>query len=367
MLVLEFTGERVVPGRVNADLWNEHLSRYLFATRVARDKQVIDLGCGAGYGTAELARTAKSVLGIDLATDAVEWARSQYGSENIRFEQASCDNAPVPDRSQDVAVSFEVIEHLEQPEKLLAEVRRILSPEGVFIVSTPNIDYYAETRDETGPNPYHHHEFSFDEFRETLGRYFAHITIYTQNHVPAVAFQSINGSSNSAPIVRMQKAATETDLTSANFFIAVCSQVESPTISSFFYLPSTGNVLREREKHISELEKYLEREKEEHAKAVAQYEKLEKELEAANEWAKSLDADVVRAREVIAHMENESITEQQKVAGILTARDAEFEERTQWALSLKSELEQQTHRVNAVLESRWYKLGKKFNFGPDIG
>ena len=63
----EFTGERVIPGQVDADLLNEHLARYAFAARLSRRKQVLDAGCGAGYGSAELARTAAGVLGIDNA------------------------------------------------------------------------------------------------------------------------------------------------------------------------------------------------------------------------------------------------------------------------------------------------------------
>ena len=52
----EFTGERVIPGQVDVDLLNEHLARYAFAARLARGKRVLDAGCGAGYGSAELAR-----------------------------------------------------------------------------------------------------------------------------------------------------------------------------------------------------------------------------------------------------------------------------------------------------------------------
>jgi methylase of polypeptide subunit release factors len=63
----EFTGERVIPGQVETDLWNEHFSRYAFATLFASGKRVLDLGCGSGYGSAELARTAESVIGVDVS------------------------------------------------------------------------------------------------------------------------------------------------------------------------------------------------------------------------------------------------------------------------------------------------------------
>ena len=71
----EFTGERLIPGQVDADLLNEHMARYAFAMRLARGNRVLDAGCGAGYGSAELARIAKSVTGVDVACEAVEYAR----------------------------------------------------------------------------------------------------------------------------------------------------------------------------------------------------------------------------------------------------------------------------------------------------
>ena len=64
----EFTGERVIPGQVDADLLNEHLARYAFAARLSRRKQVLDAGCGAGYGSAELARTAAGSVAVLIAT-----------------------------------------------------------------------------------------------------------------------------------------------------------------------------------------------------------------------------------------------------------------------------------------------------------
>lgn len=353
--MLEFTGERVVPGQVDADLWNEHFARYLFAARLARGKRVIDLGCGAGYGSSELSRTAASVLGVDLAKDAVDWARTQYPQPNIRFEQASCDATPAEDASIDLAIAFEVIEHLEEPEKLLIEARRILAPGGQFIVSTPNIAYYAESRESAGPNPYHHHEFSFDEFREALSRYFPHVSLYTQNHTPAIAFQPAAGIAPASPVVRMEEVNDAAAIGAAHFYIAVCAQSPQVGTPSFFYIPSTGNVLREREKHIAQLESLLKKSIDEHATAVELCRTKDKEIEAANKWALSRDAEVSAAQAHITALD----AELKKAGEILTARDVELEERTRWALDLD-------RRLQIAINSKWVRLGRKLNLGPDL-
>ena len=94
----EFTGERVIPGEVDVDLLNEHLARYTFAARLARGKRVLDAGCGAGYGSAELARGAQSVVGVDCAAEAVDFARAHYALPNLDFEQASCAALPLSRR-----------------------------------------------------------------------------------------------------------------------------------------------------------------------------------------------------------------------------------------------------------------------------
>src|SRR2546425_13211725 len=92
--LVEFTGERVIPSRVDPDLMNEHLARYAFAARLARGKRVLDAGCGAGYGAAELARSAAWGLGVGSAAEAVEYARANYSQPNLQFEQAICAARP---------------------------------------------------------------------------------------------------------------------------------------------------------------------------------------------------------------------------------------------------------------------------------
>ena len=147
----EFTGERVIPGQVDVDLLNEHMARYTFAARLARGKRVLDAGCGAGYGSAELARAAESVVGRG------PWPRRPSISRahttplpNLRFEQASCTALPHADGSFDLVVAFEVIEHLEDWREFLRKRGACWRPSGQLMVSTPNKLYYTESRGPAG-------------------------------------------------------------------------------------------------------------------------------------------------------------------------------------------------------------------------
>ena len=245
----EFTGERVVPGEVDADLWNEHFGRYTFAARLSRMKRVLDAGCGMGYGSAELAHVAASVVGVDISGDTVVSARGSYGSPRVAFLQGSCASLPFRAASFDLVVAFEMIEHLREWRDFLTEARRVLAPGGQCLISTPNRDYYADSRGLTGPNPFHEHEFSFEEFRQELLAVFPHVALFLQNHVDGFVFQ---------PAGRLTPAEARLDQdagnpTQSHFFLAVCAlspQTGSPT---FLYVPRAANVLREREQHIEKL------------------------------------------------------------------------------------------------------------------
>jgi len=106
-----FTGERMVPGQTGA-IEAEHLHRYFLARSLCRDKDVLDIASGEGYGSAFLAQTARSVIGVDLDAESVKHACSTYRSANLRFVVGEATTLPIDDRSLDVVVSFETIEHI---------------------------------------------------------------------------------------------------------------------------------------------------------------------------------------------------------------------------------------------------------------
>jgi len=374
----EFTGERVIPGEVDTDLWNEHVARYAFAARLSRTRRVLDAGCGAGYGSAYLALTAARVVGLDRSTDAVEFAASHYRSENLRYVQGSCDSLPIRSGSVDLVVSFEVIEHLKDWAAFLSEARRVLAPGGQAIISTPNVEYYAESRGKTGPNPYHEHEFTFEEFQTELHKVFPHVSMFVQNHSEGFVFQPVRGSSVTEARVESGAGGTE----NAHFFLAVSALSPQTGAPTFVYLPSTANLLREREKHIELLEGEL-------ALKNKWIDGHEAELAERARWAESLNAQLDEARGKIATLQNElkamSAGYEKKVAEIeaelrkraewatetdrqltvavdaLHKTEKELEERTNWALSLNKQVEDMEAQIRA---SRWIKIGKVLGIGP---
>ena len=169
---LEFTGERYVPG-TTGEIAHEHWHRYAFARRYAAGRRVLDVACGEGYGSGLLAATALHVTGVDIDAKTLAHARATYADrENLRFVEGSAAALPLADASFDAIVSFETIEHLaaaDQP-RMLAEFARVLAPQGVLVLSSPNRPQYSDARGHA--NPFHLHELDRNELAGLLAPHF---------------------------------------------------------------------------------------------------------------------------------------------------------------------------------------------------
>jgi hypothetical protein len=176
---LTFTGERFLPV-CQGEIWLEHWHRYHFAASLSRDRRVLDVASGEGYGSALLALTAREVVGVDAAADAVAHAQIAYKDKrNLRFVSADCALLPFPDAAFDLVVSFETIEHITAQREFLAEIRRVLAPGGLLLLSSPNKAEYCDRR--SYANPFHVAELYRDELRALLDEFFPHTAWYGQS------------------------------------------------------------------------------------------------------------------------------------------------------------------------------------------
>ena len=176
-LALKWTGERLTTD-ISGQVEIEHLHRYLLAREVCRGCDVLDVASGEGYGSALLAQTAKSVVGVEISDDAFAHAVSSYPRSNLRFLQGDARQLPLDPSSVDVVVSFETLEHFFEHDRFVKEVRRVLRPGGRLILSSPERDVYSI--DGTAANPYHTHELTRREFEEFLRLAFRNVEIALQ-------------------------------------------------------------------------------------------------------------------------------------------------------------------------------------------
>jgi len=182
MTDLKWTGERLTTYIAQEYGTIEHLHRYALAMNLSKQKTILDIASGEGYGSNLLSNTAEYVYGVDIDLAAVEHARNKYGLSrtNLEFLRGSASDIPLPDSSVDVVVSFETIEHHTEHEKMMKEIRRVLRPSGVLLISSPEKKIYSE-RDPG--NSFHVKELYLNEFKRLLSSYFSNNVYYSQQFV----------------------------------------------------------------------------------------------------------------------------------------------------------------------------------------
>jgi SAM-dependent methyltransferase len=181
--MLEWTGERFLPWINESALAYEHLHRYAYAATLVKAKRVLDLACGEGYGSKMLAETASSVVGVDIDESIINHAAQKYGGPALQFVRGPMTAVPIRENHLfDAIVCFEAIEHIEGHDALLGEVKRLLCPSGMFIVSTPNRALYRDAAH--FQNPFHVREMYFRDFQELLERHFRNVSFLGQRIHP---------------------------------------------------------------------------------------------------------------------------------------------------------------------------------------
>jgi 2-polyprenyl-3-methyl-5-hydroxy-6-metoxy-1,4-benzoquinol methylase len=132
------------------------------------------MACGEGYGSAVLAESAASVVGVDANPEAHEHARRRYVRPNLRFERDLVETFP---EKCDAIVFLQTIEHLQDPDAVLEHFKSLLAPGGVAYVSTPNVLTLAAPGEETSGNPWHLREYRSEEFHALCRGHFSEVAV----------------------------------------------------------------------------------------------------------------------------------------------------------------------------------------------
>jgi SAM-dependent methyltransferase len=187
------TGERVIEehylrSRESYLIYLMHVATYDYALPSVSGKDVLDLGCGTGYGTAHIAGKCASICGVDVSDEAIMYASQKYHAPNLTFKTiGKIGDEPLPfaDAAFDVILSFQVIEHILDTNAYLEEIHRVLKPGGIFIVATP--DRYSRLLPGQRPwNRFHVTEYSCSSLVKLLSARFPEPLILRMSGTRAV-------------------------------------------------------------------------------------------------------------------------------------------------------------------------------------
>ena len=174
-----WTGERLETFIISRDTV-EHLHRYTTALEYIKNKVVLDLACGEGYGSNLMSKVASYVYSVDIDDDTIKAARIKYKNKKIKFLTGSASLIPVDSNKIDVVVSYETIEHHNKHNEMLNEIKRVLKKNGLLIISTPDKLFYSDTRNYK--NEFHVKELYKNEFKDLISNNFINVQLITQTY-----------------------------------------------------------------------------------------------------------------------------------------------------------------------------------------
>ena len=324
--MLDFTGERFIPTE-SGEIRYEHMHRYCWAQHLCNGQAVLDIACGEGYGSAVLARVARSVVGVDVSQEAVDHASASYAEfRNLRFVQGSATRIPVDDASIDIAVSFETLEHLAEHDEMLAELRRVLKPAGLLVISSPNKNVYSDDRKYS--NEFHVKELYFDELEILLHRYFGATRYFGQRFVTASALLPLDGSATRYDALSLEgdEVQAKTFVSDQNmYFVAVCAASRDllPEFNPSLFVERDVD-LYTGQQHVLRWASGLDGE---HQRLSHRHIELQAEFDERSAWALSLRDEGDRLRQRLGESTRErdearagALQAQREIAALLNSR-----------------------------------------------
>lgn len=227
-----WTGERLEPFIFTGAML-EHLHRYAIALEFVKGKKVLDIACGEGYGVNLMAKSALQVTGIDIDNLTIEKAITKYKQENISFKHGSILQIPAQDGSFDLITCFETLEHVNDHNILMSELKRVLKPSGLLIISTPEKLNYSDNH--FHKNLFHQKELYGEEFKSLLESFFSYNLFYKQICLPTSVIHN-------EKINKLEKVYTgdynnikEDSSITTMYWLAFSSDIEIPKISSSIF------------------------------------------------------------------------------------------------------------------------------------
>jgi GT2 family glycosyltransferase/glycosyltransferase involved in cell wall biosynthesis/SAM-dependent methyltransferase len=292
--LIDWTGERCVPWAPDVQVVYEHFHRYLWAAGLVSGRQVLDLGSGEGFGAAILADSAAHVVGVDIDERTVEHSRLNYGGSNLEFRVGTAlDLSAYEDGSFGAVVAFEIIEHVQDQERVLEEVERVLADDGLLVMSTPDRRLYSEATGQR--NPFHERELGIEEFRDLLATSFPHTAMWGQRTITGSHMNALEGGPSAEQAIpqtdfyieRMGDEWHSAGDPAALYVVALASKVALPKVAHTSTLADCDlELLRAKERDavvaaaerdaavnrgdelVATLEGTLERERAEHGRAL---------------------------------------------------------------------------------------------------
>ncbi|GAB3693579.1 hypothetical protein GCM10027592_13570 [Spirosoma flavus] len=177
---MEFTGERYLP-ELSGEIACEHLNRYYFVTNQLdlKNKKVLDIASGEGYGSNLIAQFADQVYGVDISAEAIEHAQKKYKRKNLTFTKGDATLIPLQNESVDIVISFETIEHIDKHQEMIDEIKRVLKKDGLLVISSPDKLHYSD--EIIHVNHFHVKELYGNEFKSLINKNFKNSIFFSQN------------------------------------------------------------------------------------------------------------------------------------------------------------------------------------------
>lgn len=331
---LKWSGECFLPD-LRGQIHYEHHHRYAICISIVQGKRVLDVACGEGYGSAILAHTASFVVGVDTSETAINHSKIKYGGtlRNVDFIQGNADKLPFDASTFDVVISFETLEHLATQEQMIAEIKRVLVPNGVLVISTPDRDAYAEAYG--GHNEYHVKELSKNEFIGLLKTQFSNLELYGQRlatfgwiqpeiskeKTQTVSVWTFENTNVIAPRVA--------NLESPIYWIAVCSDANAPRLNYSLFIDPKNDIYQEERR------------------VLRWASSIDTERQLEQEHARKLSADLTRELERTANL-SAALTIEHEITRKIEAKLSQLKNSHSWKFTKPLRL------AGRVARGDWY-------------